>query len=95
MVMVAISAFTTVSTSALARDEKPAELAPKDLALEGLAKIISALELFGQSIPQYDAPEVLPNGDIIIRRKNSENPPFDDRPDDETGNSAERPKGSI
>lgn len=60
---------------------------PEALALEGLAKIISALELFGQSIPQYEAPEVLPNGDIIIRRKNPN--PAKDEP------LQEKPKDSI
>ena len=29
-----------------------------------------AIELMLEMIPQYEAPEVLPNGDIIIRRKN-------------------------
>jgi hypothetical protein len=31
--------------------------------------------LFLQSIPQYEAPEILKNGDIIIRRKNPEPAP--------------------
>ena len=30
--------------------------------------ILDALELFIQNIPQYEAPEILDNGDIIIRR---------------------------
>jgi len=38
------------------------------LAGEGLAKIMQALNLLMQTIPQYAAPEVQPNGDIIIRR---------------------------
>lgn len=37
---------------------------------EGTKKILRAFELFIQTIPQYEIPEVLPNGDIIIRRKN-------------------------
>lgn len=45
------------------------EKTPEQLAAEGLGKIISALELFIDNIPQYEMPEVLPNGDIIIRRK--------------------------
>ena len=38
------------------------------LAGEALSKIMRALNLMVDSVPQYAAPEVLPNGDIIIRR---------------------------
>lgn len=38
------------------------------LAGEALTKIMRALNLMVDSVPQYAAPEVLPNGDIIIRR---------------------------
>jgi len=41
---------------------------PEDLAREGLGKIVSALEMLLMTIPTYEAPEILPNGDIIIRR---------------------------
>ena len=42
------------------------------LAGEALTKIMRALNLLADSVPQYAAPEVLPNGDIIIRRLNPE-----------------------
>ncbi len=42
------------------------------LAVEGLSKLMDALSVFIDSIPQYAAPEVLENGDIIIRRKKNE-----------------------
>lgn len=45
--------------------------APKDpgALLEGVTEeVFRVLELILQSIPQYAAPEVLENGDIIIRR---------------------------
>ena len=32
--------------------------------------IFEALDLVLKAIPQYEAPEILENGDIIIRRKN-------------------------
>jgi hypothetical protein len=53
-------------------------------AVEGIAKLLQALQLFVKSVPQFEAPEVLPNGDIIIRRIHPENapaptPPKDDR----------------
>ena len=43
---------------------------PDVLLEEGTKKILRAFELFIMTIPQYEMPEVLPNGDIIIRRKN-------------------------
>lgn len=43
------------------------------LAGEALTRIMRALNLLVDSVPQYAAPEVLPNGDIIIRKLNPEN----------------------
>ncbi len=43
---------------------------PGELAREGMERLVRAIELMLEMIPQYEAPEVLPNGDIIIRRKN-------------------------
>jgi hypothetical protein len=53
-------------------------------AAEGIAKLLQALQMFVKSVPQFSAPEVLPNGDIIIRRIHPEDtppppPPEDDR----------------
>ena len=36
---------------------------------EGVQTILRALETMFKSVPQYEMPEVLDNGDIIIRRK--------------------------
>jgi hypothetical protein len=38
------------------------------LANEALTKMMRALDLLIMTVPRYAAPEVLPNGDIIIRR---------------------------
>lgn len=38
------------------------------LAHETLTKMMKALNLLIMTVPRYAAPEVLPNGDIIIRR---------------------------
>lgn len=46
---------------------------------EGVQKILKALETMFRAIPQYEMPEVLDNGDIIIRRKKPEPP---ETPDD-------------
>lgn len=45
------------------------------LAGEALTKLLRALDLMIDSVPQYAAPEVLPNGDIIIRRLHPEDKP--------------------
>jgi len=58
---------------------------PRDMAREGLEQMLRALRLLVESIPQYELPEVLENGDIIIRRKNPEGAPESEEPDfDET-----------
>ncbi len=51
---------------------------PEELMREGAARILEALKGLLGSIPTYAAPEMLPNGDIIIRRL----PPRDDKPAD-------------
>ena len=40
----------------------------EQLANEALTKMMKALNLLIMTVPRYAAPEVLPNGDIIIRR---------------------------
>ena len=45
------------------------EQTPKEL-LEGAARMMmEALELMIKTVPQYEAPVILDNGDILIRRK--------------------------
>ena len=50
-----------------AEEEDPAEL-----ARQGMERMLRAIELMIEMIPQYEMPEVLENGDIIIRRRNPE-----------------------
>jgi hypothetical protein len=69
-----IAAFATLAgplPAAAAEEETPSEL-----AREGMERMLRAIELMIEMIPQYEVPEVLENGDIIIRRKNP-------RPDEE------------
>jgi len=64
-------------TAAVAQDASPSEPPqdkPSDLAREGLQQMMRALRLLVESIPQYELPEVLENGDIIIRRKRGDGP---------------------
>ncbi len=58
------------------QDDSPSEAA-RDLALESIEKLMQAMELLLESIPQYEAPEINEDGDIIIRRKREE-PPTED-----------------
>lgn len=55
----------------LAQDSAPPPATPdsaREMAVEGISKILQALDLFVKSVPQYAPPEVLENGDIILRR---------------------------
>ena len=59
-------------------------------AAEGIGKLLQALQMFVKSVPQFSAPEVLPNGDIIIRRIHPDQTPTPDRPkqnDDDTSST--------
>jgi hypothetical protein len=49
-------------------------------AVEGITKLLQALDLFVKSVPQFSAPEVLPNGDIIIRRIHPDKDPAPEKP---------------
>lgn len=49
-----------------------AQESPKEL-FEGASRMVmQALELLIKTVPQYEAPVVLENGDILIRRKRTE-----------------------
>jgi hypothetical protein len=47
---------------------------PSELALEGMAKMMQALDKLIQAVPQYEMPTITENGDIILRRKNPSPP---------------------
>lgn len=57
---------TGLSNPAMAADEMESEA--ERLLGEGLEKMFEGLDLLMKTVPQYSAPEMLPNGDIIIRR---------------------------
>ncbi len=59
-----------VLAPAAAQDQQQSFDEAERMALDAIARMMDALGLFIDSIPQYEAPEVLPNGDIIIRRIN-------------------------
>lgn len=71
---------------AVAADERDgAAESPESLAVEGLQRLMEAFSLFVDQIPQYEPPEILDNGDIIIRRKRSEPVPPPARPEPPSG----------
>ncbi|WP_420406254.1 hypothetical protein [Nisaea sp.] len=53
--------------------------APADTIERGAQLVIDGLRAFFSSIPQYEPPEVLPNGDIIIRRVKPDAPEADEK----------------
>ncbi|MBO6561766.1 MAG: hypothetical protein JJ959_14580 [Nisaea sp.] len=70
-----------VSVARAASDEAPA-----DTIERGAQLVIDGLRAFFASIPQYEPPEVLPNGDIIIRRVKPDAPKQDEKKDGDDGN---------
>jgi hypothetical protein len=88
VLMACLGAFAAAPAAALSAKEEgsdeqgPGEAA-RDLALDSIEKLMRAMELLLDSIPQYEAPFVNEDGDIIIRRKRDEAP---DAPEpEETG----------
>jgi len=65
----AVAILVTLAQPAFADDK---ESNPESLALQGITKLMDALGAFIDSIPQYEAPVMNDNGDIIIRRKHPE-----------------------
>jgi hypothetical protein len=56
------------------QSEEPTQQTPDELAVEGVNKLMQALQLLIQQLPQYEAPVIDENGDIIIRRRHDEAP---------------------
>jgi len=66
VVVVIIVLSVPAPTFAQSQEDNPA---PREM-IEGATKMmLQALELMLNAIPQYESPEILKNGDIIIRQK--------------------------
>lgn len=63
-----LAAMLTAGQPVLAQTQSPNERAA-DLARQGMEKLMQALQLMIQHIPQYEPPVINDNGDIIIKRK--------------------------
>ena len=64
-----VALMLTNPTLSYAQSNQP----PDQLMENGVKMILDAMKIFIQNLPQYETPEVLDNGDIIIRRKRPEN----------------------
>ena len=83
-VMLTIGLVLAPCVSALA-DEPTKKDTPGELARESIEQMMRALRLLVDSIPQYELPEMLDNGDIIIRRRSPQDPGGENGPEvDET-----------
>ncbi|MFQ5764409.1 MAG: hypothetical protein ACE5GT_05730 [Rhodospirillales bacterium] len=72
-----IASLTTAPPAALAQaPEQERPDTSREMLEDATRKILDAFELMLRAIPQYEAPEILDNGDIIIRRR----PPRPEQP---------------
>lgn len=67
--LVAALFLAGATVPAFAQSDERRDKSPEELAIEGIDRLMRALELMIQSIPQFEAPIVNENGDIIIRRR--------------------------
>lgn len=82
--LLAISLLTAPLAAASADSLQDNTAEAEQLANEALTKMMRALDLLIMTVPRYAAPEVLPNGDIIIRRldpEENEDEPIETRGD--------------
>lgn len=82
---ISLLAAPIAAASADSLEDNTAEA--EQLANEALTKMMRALDLLIMTVPRYAAPEVLPNGDIIIRRLDPEE--NDDEPIETRGDGIE------
>lgn len=82
-----VLALATAGGMPVAAEEQPTPVPEAgDLALEGVGKLLRALELFMQSIPAYGEPYVDENGNIVIPRlEDPDVAPTLDPPVEDTG----------
>lgn len=72
--------LATFPMTGQAQAADPAKEAQRQFEL-GTEMILDGLRMLIERIPQFSAPEILPNGDIIIRRRNPQTPPRSDDDD--------------
>lgn len=71
-----LAVSTAAIRTAYAEPDTPStQTAPEDILVEGISKLMLGLEVLLRNIPQYAAPEITPEGDIIIRRQRPQSEP--------------------
>ena len=82
----AVFLVAAAALPAAAQSPAPQQPAPEALAREAIDKLMQALALAIQNLPQYEMPRLNERGDIIIRRINPPAPKPNAAPqsDDET-----------
>jgi len=71
----ALAAGVLCAAPAFAQSPPPSPVppqadSPEAIARDGIAKLLQALKLFVDNMPQYAAPEIDAQGNIVIRRLN-------------------------
>ncbi|MEG3617596.1 hypothetical protein V5T82_03920 [Magnetovibrio sp. PR-2] len=84
-VVFVVAALSAPMGSALADGHEPKQ-DPREMIEDSMRSVMMALKLFMKSIPQYEAPVILENGDILIRRVH----PEDQDGDRESGPDSDR-----
>jgi hypothetical protein len=64
-----IASMAVVPAARAQAPAQPPQESPRDMLEDATRKALRAFELMLKAIPQYETPEVLDNGDILIRRK--------------------------
>ena len=68
LLVAGITALITLGTAPVLADPHQNK-DPHALASDGIQSLLKAMEMMLLAIPQYEAPYINENGDIIIRRK--------------------------
>ena len=79
--MVAFLTISLISSPLSAADPLQDQKSPEELATEGMRTLMEAMKLFMHSLPQFGAPYINENGDIVIPRVHPEAPKDKSNPD--------------
>jgi hypothetical protein len=66
--ILSVLAISVVVSAPAAVAETKTAKPPEEIIREGAERIMEGVRAFIQRLPQYLPPEILPNGDVIIRR---------------------------
>ncbi len=75
VVLIGLGVTSMPTPVSYAKDPADQHAGAQDLLEDATGVIMQALSLINGSIPQYQLPEVLDNGDIIIRKVRPKAPP--------------------